>query len=96
MSVPYLVGNRGLRGRIQAESGRRTRNNAHVPRHGEATGRDLVIKPYWGGYEKDRIVGAMVDSDLQPYTSGMAAIGIVFLITSSILAIYSARQARQT
>lgn len=57
---------------------------------------DFVIKPYWGGYEKDRIVGAMVDSDLQPYIVGIAAIGIVCLITSSILAINSARQARQT
>jgi hypothetical protein len=56
---------------------------------------DVVIKPYWGGYEKDRIVGAMIDSDLQPYIVGMAAIGIVLLITSSILAITSARRARQ-
>ena len=56
---------------------------------------DFVIKPYWGGYEKDRIVGTMIDSDLQPYIVGMAAIGIVLLITSSILAINSARRARQ-
>lgn len=40
-----------------------------------------------GGYEKDRIVGAMIDSDLHPYLVGLAAIGIILLIGSSILVI---------
>jgi hypothetical protein len=55
---------------------------------------DFVIKPYWGGYEKDRIVGAMIDSDVQPYVLGAAVIGVVLLIASSILAINSARRTR--
>jgi len=57
---------------------------------------DFVIEPYWGGYEKDRLVGAMIDSDLQPYIVGVALIGIILLITSSILAINIARRAGQT
>ena len=57
---------------------------------------DFVIEPYWGGYEKDRLVGAMIDSDLQPYIVGVALIGIILLITSSILAIDIARRAGQT
>jgi hypothetical protein len=57
---------------------------------------DFVIKPYWGGYEKDRLVGAMIDSDLQPYILGMAAIGIVLLIGSSVVAITSARRTHQS
>ena len=52
---------------------------------------DFVIQPYWGGYEKDRIVGAMIDSDVRPYALGAGAIGIVLLIASSVLAINSAR-----
>jgi hypothetical protein len=57
---------------------------------------DFVIKPYWGGYEKDRLVGAMIDSDLQPYIPAVGAIGIILLITSSVGAIHSARRTRQT
>jgi hypothetical protein len=53
--------------------------------------RDFVIQPYWGGYEKDRIVGAMIDSDVRPYVLGAAALGIVLLIASSIVAINCAR-----
>ena len=30
---------------------------------------DFVLEPYWGGYEKDRMVSAMTDSDLQPIPS---------------------------
>ena len=56
---------------------------------------DFVIQPYGGAYEKDRIVGAMIDSDLQPYILGVAGIGIVLLIASSVLAINSARRTRQ-
>ena len=56
---------------------------------------DFVIKPYWSGHEKDRIVGAMIDSDLQPSIVGMAVVGVVLLITSSILAISSDRRAGQ-
>jgi hypothetical protein len=33
---------------------------------------DLVIRPYWGGYEKDRLVGGMIDADLHPFMRGMA------------------------
>jgi hypothetical protein len=47
-----------------------------------------------GGYEKDRIVGAMIDSDVRPYVLGAAAIGVVLLIASSIVAISSARLQR--
>ena len=57
---------------------------------------DFVIEPYWGGYEKDRLVGAIIDADLQPYILGVAAIGIVLLIASSVVAINSARRTRQT
>ena len=53
---------------------------------------DFVIQPSWGGYEKDRIVGAMIDSDLRPYLIGAAAIGIALVISSSILGIYAARR----
>jgi hypothetical protein len=66
------------------------RGSEHLP-----TG-DFVIQPYWGGYEKDRIVGAMIDSDVQPYVLGAAAIGVVLLIASSILGINSARGMRRT
>jgi len=55
---------------------------------------DFVIQPYWGGYEKDRIVGAMIDSDVQPYVLGAAVIGVILLIASSILAINSAHGMR--
>ena len=57
---------------------------------------DFVIKPYWGGYEKDRLVGAMIDSDLQPYILGMGAMGIVLLIASSVVAITSPRRTHQS
>ena len=55
---------------------------------------DFVIQPYWGGYEKDGIVGAMVDTDLRPYLLGTGAVGIVLLIASSILA-FNSSQRRQ-
>ena len=55
---------------------------------------DFVILPYWGGYEKDRIVGAMVDTDLRPYLLGTGAVGIVLLIASSLLA-FNSSQRRQ-
>ncbi len=57
---------------------------------------DFVIQPYWGGYEKDRIVGAMIDSDLKPYILGTAAIGMVLLIASAILGIASAQRVRRS
>ena len=57
---------------------------------------DFVIAPYWGDYPYDRVVGTEIESALRPYLVGMAAIGIVLLIASSILAINSARRARQT
>jgi hypothetical protein len=47
---------------------------------------DVVIEPYWG-YNKDRLVGLSIESDLQPYIAGAAAIGILLLIASSILGI---------
>jgi hypothetical protein len=55
---------------------------------------DFVIQPYWGGSEKDLIVNAMIDSDVQPYVLGAGVIGVVLLIASSILAINSARRMR--
>lgn len=54
---------------------------------------DFVIEPYWGGFEKDRLVGAMIDSGLHIYIVGVASIGIFLLIASSILAIRTARRA---
>ncbi|MGH9373810.1 MAG: hypothetical protein ACRD15_20015 [Vicinamibacterales bacterium] len=57
---------------------------------------DLIVEPYWGGYEKDRIVGAMIDSDVRPYVLGAGAIGVILLIASSILAISSARRPQRT
>lgn len=57
---------------------------------------DFVIQPYWGGSEKDLIVNAMIDSDVQPYMLGAAAIGVILLIASSILAINSTRGMRRT
>jgi hypothetical protein len=48
---------------------------------------DFVIGPYWGGYEKDRIVAAMLESEGRPYLLAAAAVGVALLIGSSILAI---------
>jgi len=56
---------------------------------------DLVIRPYWGGYEKDRLVGGMIDADLHPFIRGMTVIGIALLTLSAILAIDPGRRARQ-
>lgn len=52
---------------------------------------ELVIAPYWDGYAKDHIVGAMIDSELRTYAWGMAILGIVSLIAGASLGVFSAR-----
>ena len=56
----------------------------------------LRYRTVLGGYDKDRLVGAMIHSDVQPYVVGVALVGIILLITSSILAINIARRSGQT
>jgi hypothetical protein len=50
---------------------------------------DVVIKPSRDGYEKDRIVGTMLDADLRPYLLAVSALGIVLLIAAAIRACLS-------
>lgn len=58
---------------------------------------DLIEHPgLCAGYEQDRIVNAMIDSDLHSSIVGLAPIGIILLIGSSVPAIHSVRRARQT
>jgi hypothetical protein len=52
---------------------------------------ELVVEPYWGGYEKDRVIGAAVSSRARPYIEGIAAVGIVCLIASAGLGIVAGR-----
>jgi hypothetical protein len=53
---------------------------------------DLVVAPYWGGYNKDRIVSAGLNSEARPYINGMAVAGVVSLITSGVLGLALARR----
>jgi hypothetical protein len=57
---------------------------------------DLVIEPYWDGYAKDHIVGAMLESDLRPYVWSMAIFGIALLAASAAFGIAAARIVAQT
>ena len=53
---------------------------------------DLVVEPYWGGYNKDRIVNAGLNSDVRPYINGMAVAGVASLIASGALGLAVARR----
>jgi hypothetical protein len=57
---------------------------------------DLVIEPYWDGYAKDHIVGAMLESDLRPYVWSMTILGIGLLAASAALGIAAARNVART
>ena len=50
---------------------------------------DLVVEPFLDGAAKDRLVGAMIDSDLRPFVTGLATFGIVLLIASAVVAMNS-------
>jgi hypothetical protein len=55
---------------------------------------DLVVAPYWGGYNKDRIVNAMLNSDARPYVVGMAGVGVTLLVASGVLGLALARRSQ--
>lgn len=57
---------------------------------------DLIIEPYWDGYAKDHIVGAMLESDLRPYVWSMTILGIGLRAASAALGIAAARNVART
>ena len=56
---------------------------------------NLVIEPFWDEFLKDRLVGAGIASEIEPYFRRLATLGVSLLVASGVIrTLYSIQQRR--